>query len=541
MCHLGKSNLKEFRLKKIAAVLLGLLPLAAQAPPGWDQQSPLGSDLPGEGFWHGAGIWAGDHHGPAPTLTDSLGLGNALIGEGFHLEGGYRKGPWDLAAEVLGNRNTLGQSYLTLYRSHIWYRGERGWQGGFEQEPMVWGYGLNGGYTLGEAARPFPRLRIQSPMADLHFFRMPLGTWGWQAFMGRLENHPVLSSSMSNLSYSERFIAEQGNPEAPFINGYRIQATFGQHAEWYLNLVDLWGGTRNGQAMTNGYNLGQYVTSMLGIKDALNEAGSDYSNPSVKAPTTLSVNAQSASEIDTGFRLQAPGLARAVGADTWYLYLSHASKSALWPVKVFLNRPFYYGAKDFKLDMDDLVLKPNYGAWWTTSSRYTLPSLNQANDTVGIQVSWPRVRAGLEYYACVDDGANDGGGFRPFTHGTYVTGFYYYGDPLGNALGGEVIATTAKVEVDYTSRLAGATTLTRGFRPFRDNLADWQQDHPGDTPGKDRFTSLQQTLAWRQSARTTLGLGAAWQREQAVLNVTGVSSNGFAWFADMTFRWPVRS
>jgi hypothetical protein len=160
---------------------------------------------------------------------------------------------------------------------------------------------------------------------------------------------------------------------------------------------------------------------------------------------------------------------------------------------------------------------------------------------VGIQVSWPRVRAGLEYYACVDDGANDGGGFRPFTHGTYVTGFYYYGDPLGNALGGEVIATTAKVEVDYTSRLAGATTLTRGFRPFRDNLADWQQDHPGDTPGKDRFTSLQQTLAWRQSARTTLGLGAAWQREQAVLNVTGVSSNGFAWFADMTFRWPVRS
>lgn len=129
-------------------------------------------------------------------------------------------------------------------------------------------------------------------------------------------------------------------------------------------------------------------------------------------------------------------------------------------------------------------------------------------------------------------------GFRPFTHGAYLTGFYYYGDPLGDALGGEFVVTTAKVEVDFSSRLTGALTLWHGFRPFRDNLADWLQDHPGFSAGKNRFDGLQQVLAWKAGDITTLDMGASWQRQDAVLYESGRTGNGFAWFTDVTFRWP---
>jgi hypothetical protein len=290
-----------------------------------------------------------------------------------------------------------------------------------------------------------------------------------------------------------------------------------------------------GNALTGG-GFQEYATALVGMKDALTEASFDYSGAA--AGPTQSVNrAQSATEIDVGFRLQTPFLTRAAGADASWLYLSRGSKSAFWPVKVFLGQPLYYAAKDLRRDLTDLILKPNPGIWWNTSTRYTAPSLNQPNDAVGLQVSWPRVRAGLEYFACVNP-YNNGGGFRPFAHGTYLTGFYYYGDPLGTPLGGEQVSTSARLELDCTSRLTGATTLTRGFRPFRDNLAEWQQDHPGATPAKNRITGLQQELIWKRSETTTLGLGAAWQRQGAVENMAGQGGNGFAWFADLSYRWP---
>lgn len=524
------------RIERFMKSWLGLLfavgPLAAQVTPGWIQPAILGSDVAGTGFWSGGGLWSADHHGPAPTLTDSLGLGNALTGGGFHLEGGFRNDSWDIAAELLGNRNPQGQAYLTVYRSHIWHRSERGWQSGFEQEPLVWGYGLNGGYLLGQAARPFPRLRVESPMTDLHFFRVPLGKWGWQAFMGRMENHPVISSSLQNPSLTRRVIDGHGTPEAPFLMGYRIQAEFGPQMEFYLNLVDLWGGTLNGKAVTQGYRPVDYATAMLGIKDAVTEASTDYSVPGTPAPGDAT-RAKSASEIDVGFRLRSPGLARILKAENAHLYLSRGSKSALWPVGVFVKRPVYYLGKDISSDLRELRTP---GLWWNDPNRYASPRLNQPNDTVGVQVAWPRVRAGLEYFACSDTTQL---GFRPFTHGVYATGFYYYGDPLGSAVGGEAVTTSAKVEVDFTPRLSGGTTLMRGFRPFRDDPQFWALDHPGQSPGKNRFTVLQQTLAWKRSESTSLGLGAAWQRQGAVDNVTGASGNGFAWFTDLTFHWPV--
>ena len=522
-------------------VSLALLPLSAQAPPGWNQNRPLGYDQPGQpgqpgpGAWYGAGLWAGDHHGQALSLTDSLGLGNSLTGGGFHLEAGYRWNHWDFAAEVLGDRSPDGQAFLTLYRSHLWYQGDSGWQGGFEQEPLVWGFGLHGGYLLGEADRPFPRVRIVTPMADLHIGPVPLGAWGLEGFVGRMENHPVLSTSIQDASWRSRAIEAVGNPEAPLLMGYRAKAEFGPLMELYLNYLNLWSGTLNGRGLTSGYGLGNYFTAITGLKDTLAEANTDFTNPT-PAPAKAT-NVVSASEADVGFRLQSPALARALAAEKVHLYVSRGSKAMVWPVGVFIKDPLRYGAKDVSKDISNILLSPNLGAVWNQNSRYTLPSLAEPNDTVGILADWTGVRAGLEYYAGVN-GLDTG--HRPFAHGTYLTGFYYHGDPLGNSMGGEVIATTAKVEWDVTSRLTLGTWLTRGFRPFRDNLADWLLDHPGQTPGKDRLTGLEQTVDWKLNAITSLKLGASWQRQGAVEYAVGRTANAFAWYSDLAFRWPAR-
>ena len=523
-------------MKKALFCLLAMMPLAAQVPAGWNQRDTLGADVAGTGAWYGAGIWSGNHHGPLDNLTDSLGMGNSLTGTGMHVEGGYRAGHWDLAAEGLASRNDQGAKYLTLYRSHIWYRGDKGWQGGFEQEPLVWGYGLNGGYLLGEADRPFPRLRVESPMAALHIGPVPMGVWGWQAFMGRMENHRVVSSSIQNPSWTERSIAGQGTPEAPMLMGYRVQAEFGPLMEFYLNTVNFWSGTVNGRGLTQGYNAADYATAIFGIKDGLAEANTDYTIPGQQAPPLVN-KAVSATEIDVGFRLRVPVLARALKAESSYLYISRGSKTAAWPVGVFAKRPLHYLGKDASFDLNNLVLNPNWGFWWNSQYRYSAPTIQYPNDTVGILADWSRVRAGLEYFACSDLATH---GFRPFTHSTYTTGFYYYGDPLGNAVAGEAVSTSAKLEVDATPRLTFATTVMRGFRPFRDDLTDWQLDHPGRTPGKNRFTILQECLAWKAGERVTVGLGASWQRQGAVLNVAGAGGDGYAWFADVSFHSPSR-
>jgi hypothetical protein len=517
----------------VAIGLVGTLPLAAQAPAGWYRNAALGAEQPKYEPWYGAGLWAGDHHGPAATLVDSAGLGNALVGGGFHLEAGFRGDRWDVAAELLGNRDTGGKAYMTLYRSHIWYRSVRGWQGGFEQEPLVWGYGLNGGYLLGEAARPFPRLRVQSPMADLHVGRVPLGRWGWQMFMGRLENHRQLSSSIQDRAWRSRAIAGQGDVQAPMFAGYRAEARFGPLMELYLSYTNLWAGTLNGQGMTSGYGIGDYLTAITGLKDTLAESNVDFSDPSHPQGAVYRNKARSASEAEVGFRMQLPGLARSLSAETFHVYLSRGSKAVVWPVAILAKRPVQSIGTDLSNDFKDLT-SLNAGAVYNRG-HYTAPNLAVPNDTLGVLATWPRVRLGLEYFNGIN-GSNQG--HRTFAHGQYLSGFYTYGDPLGNATGGEACTTTVKLELDLAPGLGTRTWIIRGFRPFRDNLDDWIQDHPGQAPAKNRMFGLQQAVAWKVNPVTTLDVGASWSRQEAVDNVRGQRGNGFAWFTDLAFRWP---
>ena len=313
------------RLAYIAFLALSL-PLFAQMPESWPENKPLGTGFGAEGPWYGAGTWAADSHGKLGTFVNSLGLGNALKGEGFYLEGGVHAKNWDMAAQVMAVRDPQGQSYLTLFRGHLTHTSRGGWVAGLEQEPLVWGYGLNGGYLLGEAARPFPRFRVESPMTHLQIGNAHFGTWGFQAFMGRLESDRLLSDSIQDLAYRKTIL--QNDPSSPLFNGYRIQARFADVMEFYVNYTNLWGGTRQGKKMTAGYNLGDYLTAMFGLKDQLAEQGVDFSDPN-HPEATYKNNARSASNFDLGGRLRLRFLEQPLGAQTVHAYISRGTKNTL--------------------------------------------------------------------------------------------------------------------------------------------------------------------------------------------------------------------
>jgi hypothetical protein len=459
-------------------------------------------------------------------------MGNALTGSGFHLEGGFKAGHWDFAAEALGNRDTEGHSYMTLYRSHAWWKGNKGWQAGFEQEPLVWGYGLNGGYLLGEAARPVPKLRVESPLIPLHLGKYGLGAWGFQAFLGRLENHRVISSSMQDPAWRRATIAAQGDPQAPMLSGFRIQAEFGRNVEFYANYINTFSGTLKGNGMTEGYGLGDYATSLFGLKDALAEANTDFTDPGHPTPEYKN-KARSASNADLGFRVRMPSLERMLGAHDVRLYLSRGSKGVTIVYGLFLKKPLYWICSDAAMDVKHII-QGHVNMYWNEDQRKSVPNLIVPNDTIGILINWPKVRLGVEYQDTSNAVIK---GHRSFASTTYVSGFYYYGDPLGEAIGGESRMGTAKLEADISSQLISTSWLLIGDRPFRDNLPDWQLENPGSSPKKDRILGLQQGLTWRPSSIATLRIGTSWMGHGAVNNVPGQKKNGFRWFADLGFRW----
>lgn len=491
---------------------------------------PLGDGFNVNGPWYGAGTWAADSHGKLGTFVNSLGMGNALQGVGLHLEGGVHLQNWDFALQGMAIRDPQGDSYLSIYRGHLTHKSKDGWIASLEQEPLVWGYGLNGGYLLGEAARPFPRLRVESPMTHLQLGNVHLGTWGFQVFIGRLEEDRVLSDSIQDTTYRKTLL--QNDPSAPLFNGYRVQAVFADVMEFYVNYTNLWGGTVQGKGMTDGYNFGEYLTSMLGLKDQLAEGGVNFTDPNHPS-TTYKNNALSASNIDLGARLRLRFLEQTLDAMMVQAYISRGSKNIWWPTGVFVHKPIYYLGKDIENDSRN-ILTGHPGQFWNDKTHYSVPNLVAPNDTVGLLITWPDVRLGLEYSDITNSVAS---GIKAFESSIYVTGFYSYGDPLGDAIGGEAQTVTVRLDIDPTRRVTTSTWLHVGHRPFRDLLSSWEAEYPGANPAKNRFVGLQETVSWKFSPWTTGSFGASWERQSAINYVEGQQGNTFRWYADLSHRW----
>ncbi len=517
---------------RLLLIALPGLALAAQAPEGWNRREGLGSGLPGDAAWFGAGLWTADRHAAPAPLVDSLGMGNGYIGSGVSAEAGANLGRWSFAIQGLANTDRQGRSRFTVMRSHALYR-SGGWTAGFEQEPLVWGYGLMGGYLLGEAARPVPKLRVETPYWHLSLGKWSLGEWGFQWFTGRLEGDRSIPENSQMPRSIARDMADNGNPQSPFFSGWRTQArSRNGKVEFYLNWTVLWGGTLNGRSTTQGYNLGEYLTAITGTKDALAESGVDFSDPN--HPQVIPVNrARSSTNFDMGMRFRADWLARLASSDKAWAYVSRGSKGVLLQWKLLARRPFHYLGKEVEHDLRDLGhLSPS--RFWNRKDSYVAPNLIAPNDTIGILLEWPGVRLGLERHVTAN---HPGISYRSFVNGLYPSGFYTYGDPLGEALGGEARTTVAKLELDLGPRLSTSTWALAGVRPFRDDQDLWAADHPGLAPTSDAFHGLQQDIAWKIDRAATLRAGASWARHSAVDWVPGAWQNGFRYFAELSFRW----
>ncbi|WP_243303411.1 capsule assembly Wzi family protein [Geothrix oryzisoli] len=482
---------------------------------------------------------------------DSLGLGNALTGQGTHLEAGWSGTRWDMAGQVNAWRDAEGQSRLIIQRFHFAYTSKGGWRTALEQEPLVWGYGLNGGYVLGEAARPFPRFRVETPFKDIRVFGMPLGTWKGQIFLGQVEGHKVVGEASQDPSFRKRAIADLGDPQRPFLSGLRLESQLGESTELYLNYINLFGGSVQGKSLTDGYQARHWIASFFGLKDSYAEGDVDFNaGPGSFSPLSTG-RVKSASTSDVGIRVRLSPFERLFGAEDVRFYVSRGAKAVNTRTQILLHRPGYALSQDLERDWKSFWHAPAYP--WNQRARYVLPTSPVPNDAVGLLVRWHRMRLGIEYLDSANSLLNpDNPGMsnhRSFEHGSYLSGFYLEGDPLGNATAGEARTVTLRAEVDWTPRWATRTWLLWGDRPFRepdhridpanpDDLADWFQDHPGATPVRNRFLGLQQLVEWRPDPVLRVQAGVSAQRQNAYLNVKGDARIGFRWFIDLGWTWP---
>lgn len=525
--------------------------LQAQLPPGWSCQEPLGAGL--TGGWYGAGVWAADKHSAPATFVDSLGLGNALTGQGTHLEAGWNGPKWSFAGQINAWRDAKGESRVIVQRFHVAYASQSGWRTALEQEPLVWGYGLNGGYVLGEAARPFPRFRVESPFKDIRILGIPLGTWKGQIFLGQVEGHKVTGESSQDPSYRRRAIADVGDPQRPFLSGIRLESRLGESTELYLNYINLFGGSLLGKSLTEGYRTRHWIASFFGLKDSYAEGGVDFNRGEGSFTPLSTGRVKSASSSDVGLRVRISPLEDLFNAQDVRFYISRGAKAMNTRGQILLHRPGYALSEDIRRDWRSLLHTPFYP--WHQRARYVLPTTPVPNEAVGLLIQWNRTRIGVEYLDTANSMLNpDNPGItnhRTFEQDPYLSGFYLEGDPLGNATAGEARTVTLRAEMDLTPQWTARAWLLWGDRPFResiywtdrpyrDGLANWLQDHPGATPTRNRFLGLQQVVEWKPDARLKIRGGVSTQHQNAYLNVKGDGRTGFRWFIDLGWTWSTR-
>lgn len=196
-------------------------------------QAPLApSSLPSfEVGWGGAGS-----EGAYAPLTDGEGLGHGTRGWGLGLQGRYVRGGWSFSTTLLALRDR-GRTLGTLQRAAVAYQTESGWRVALEQTPFAWGSGLNGGDLLGDGFRPFPRLSMATPDADLF-----LGRWHMEAFAGRLERTPTIPDWIANRDARTAAHSAGLDLQNPLLWGGWLGVSFGSLVETRLGAVTMGGG-----------------------------------------------------------------------------------------------------------------------------------------------------------------------------------------------------------------------------------------------------------------------------------------------------------
>ncbi|WP_285571207.1 hypothetical protein [Geothrix limicola] len=484
-------------------------PLAAQAPLLQDEANRLrqtfnhwgegGIDTPApspaQGIFEAAAVSITPGGAARTPLLDGSGLGTALRGTGLAWRLGWSNERWTVEGTFLAIHGGGDQvDRLRLHTGRLAYRTEGGWKVSFERMPFQWGYGITGGYLYGTSAQPFPRAVLETPMADLSLFSVPLGRWGFEAFLGKLgadQRVPDWAADREQLLASAR--AQGGIVQQAFQGGYRLKAQFGSSVDMNFAISSQWGGiAADGHDLTRGYRFRTYLGAFLGAQNiAITEAAGDPAHPSGRATT-----GQSNGIANVEIRFRPTWLAEWTHAKGAFAYISRGAENVDWQWRDFIHHPLEAIWRDVKTDA---TTSPR--TVWARDRREASPNLQWPNEAVGLQFTWEHADLGLEY---LDNrtGERPGTGYQTYSHWFFLAGHSNGGDPMGDAFGGNIISQTLSYGW-HQDQWSGRLIFTDGLRAFKDDIAAWRLAHPGEEPADGRFQHLE--------LQGTCGFGQGWR------------------------------
>lgn len=521
LCCDARPRVPRFPLLLILS--LGGLPVFAQAPLLQDGAEELRRerlawtlaepevDQPGPSSSLEVGLGGAGSEGPYLPLVGGEGFGRGMKGWGVGISGQIESGRWSLSGVGVGFRDG-GITRGILQRGSIAYQTEGGWRFALEQKPFQWGFGVNGGYLMGDSARAFPRVALTTPEAELRVWKVPLGRWKADFFMGRLEWDREIPEWVGNAFHQRAVKAVQGDIRRPDLSGAMVHGRFGPHVELNLGVTSEWGGVDpQGRRRRKGYTFEDYLLGFFGAENiGRSEASGGQGNFDLSEFKQISMGHALAEG-----RVRIPALASLVGARGASVYLSRGSKNVNWQWKDFLKNPFRAIwrdlSKDWNLIKRGKITGSSYmDSIWARGTREAVPTLEHANDMLGVQFVWDCWDLAFDYSDTVNIPA-DGDGYRVYTNGKYLAGYSRYGDSMGLAFGGDIRTRTLDLGFPLVWEGRGRLKIVNGIRSFRDNAVHWGEAHPGKVPGLNRFWFFQTDTQWR----TPVGrVGASFATQQ---------------------------
>ncbi len=481
---------------------------------------------------------AGDDRSP---LIDGVGLGTALSGSGIAVQAEQKAAGWFVGGTVVTLREMpLHPVRLVFQEGGLGYQSKGGWRFALEQRPFDWGFGLTGGYLGGTSYRPFSRLALETPWTKLQFLGCSLGRWRAETYLGRLEWDRRIQEWASNPMQQANLEKNNGDIRRPNISGFMLRGTFGENIDLNLGLMSLWGGVRrNGERATSGYSVKDYALAYFGAENIAEVESSEH-NGQFDNLSEFKAISDAIALVEIKARM--PELANHLGANGMFVYLSRGAENVNWQWQNFFHDPIGSIAYDFRHDIRQIKkgwhgVSGGEDSILTWSKHQAAPSMDHPNDKAGIQMVWSGWNLGVEYSdTCTIAGiGNDGGGYRTYSHSSYLSGFSRDGDCIGMAFGGDTIARSVVVGMPLPFAGSGNLRLTDGIREFRDSEALWHAAWGNVDPVNLRFFHAQMEAAWAWGVhRLGFAVSRMWVRN--ALFQSGARSTGASFALSYSLR-----
>jgi hypothetical protein len=468
-----------------------------------------------------------DAASPWMPLIHGTGLGTATLGQGLMVHGSWVRNGWEVSADLTGLRDTEnGFTRGRLFQFSLVKRTARGWRWGIEKKPIHWGYGLFGGYLMGDSSDPVPRLVLESPSADLHLFGVPLGAWRFETFLGQLEWDRRIPAWIANPRTTQERFDARGDIRRPNLSGLRLRAAFGPNVDMNFGVASRWGGVdASGRNIMQGLPWWNTPLGYLGAENLIvAEATGNSQNPDPSQRFTPTPNYHDISNgvADVELRIRFPETAaKWFGAHGMAFYLSRGANNVNWQWKDFLKHPFSAWSHDLRFVSSKLRHLETTGSspddLWGWAYAQGTPGLVHINDTAGLQWVFEGWDLGLEL-SDLHNQPFPASTFRTYGNGRFLSGHSRYGDSLGMPLGGEVYQQGLSLGFRLPARGRARVQILDAIRFYRDSPETTSLYVAGTD---DHFYHAQIEAQWPLPASSRIGGSFAFERHQADLFIPG--------------------